>query len=464
MNDLNFDGNMRFSCPSCQGILEVPITKAGVQGPCPRCAAEIIGPSPSHHLPARLVFWPGRQPVSGARLSCHACGKVLDLSPNKADVTGGPCPSCETWLHLPPLPGEQVQPLPEPVHTTTAPIVLFPDPMPSAPVQRVAEAPLVPPGNKQGLSETPFPVGRTSPPVAPVVTPVPTPSPVQLRPQRSPGVPIPLERTRSIPEPENLVRKKVIKRRARKATDAARKPIRLPAENASDWTWILTVAGCVVLATLGIAFAVGKLDLLSGEPPSLPSTEDGQLASAIDSYSGEISQQASASWQLAEKTLQDFMAAPTWKEAEAFLLYDAYDYTYLSKTLSDFPRDRYRNGQFRIIPHRGIGIKRVPKTEFHIFTFQNDNGGSPAEFFAILEQTGPEEHKIHARHLHQVWMESLETFFENPENTTGRFYLNVAQMPDASVSYEGVGYRRIRIQDYFGKAENQLEALVQDGS
>jgi len=45
---------LRFDCPACQATLIVPAAAAGVQGPCPICRQEIIGPDPANSLDARL--------------------------------------------------------------------------------------------------------------------------------------------------------------------------------------------------------------------------------------------------------------------------------------------------------------------------------------------------------------------------------------------------------------------------
>lgn len=53
---------LRFDCPACQATLIVPAAAAGVQGPCPICREEIIGPDPANQLLARLPAPPAPPP------------------------------------------------------------------------------------------------------------------------------------------------------------------------------------------------------------------------------------------------------------------------------------------------------------------------------------------------------------------------------------------------------------------
>ena len=49
---------LRFNCPACAATLTLPRIAAGIQGPCPKCWQEIVGPDPARELPARLPSLP----------------------------------------------------------------------------------------------------------------------------------------------------------------------------------------------------------------------------------------------------------------------------------------------------------------------------------------------------------------------------------------------------------------------
>ncbi len=49
---------LRFNCPACGATLTLPRIAAGIQGPCPKCWQEIVGPDPALGLSARLPSLP----------------------------------------------------------------------------------------------------------------------------------------------------------------------------------------------------------------------------------------------------------------------------------------------------------------------------------------------------------------------------------------------------------------------
>ena len=79
------DMQLRFSCPMCATILEIPRSRTGLEGPCPVCGATIVAPS--------VVVTP---PVKQAVLTSSA---------------PAPAPSAEA------VPAEEVSPNPPSPHT-----------------------------------------------------------------------------------------------------------------------------------------------------------------------------------------------------------------------------------------------------------------------------------------------------------------------------------------------------------
>ena len=54
---------LRFSCPMCCTVLEIPCSRAGLEGPCPACGATIIAPSVVSVQPPQMVeVSPASQP------------------------------------------------------------------------------------------------------------------------------------------------------------------------------------------------------------------------------------------------------------------------------------------------------------------------------------------------------------------------------------------------------------------
>lgn len=54
---------LRFSCPMCSTVLEIPCSRAGLEGPCPACGATIIAPSVVSVQPPQMVeVSPASQP------------------------------------------------------------------------------------------------------------------------------------------------------------------------------------------------------------------------------------------------------------------------------------------------------------------------------------------------------------------------------------------------------------------
>lgn len=80
---------IRFQCPACSSSLTVPPAAAGFQGPCPKCAVEIIGPDPALDLPASLP-------------EIEASAKAFDPFPDSAPPTATPIPIDPTPELIPP--------------------------------------------------------------------------------------------------------------------------------------------------------------------------------------------------------------------------------------------------------------------------------------------------------------------------------------------------------------------------
>ena len=109
---------LRFSCPMCATILEIPRAKTGLEGPCPVCGATIVAPSVVLAPPSRLEALSNRSAPAGEELALNSEGRAGTTPSTVPHHTARLC-------DLPPrpafparAPGQLPEPKPQPLSKT----------------------------------------------------------------------------------------------------------------------------------------------------------------------------------------------------------------------------------------------------------------------------------------------------------------------------------------------------------
>ena len=72
---------IQFNCPACDVALTLPLAMAAAEGPCPRCAREIIAPDPAHGLDAREATAPAVPEQAQSRTETKDSRKAASQTP-----------------------------------------------------------------------------------------------------------------------------------------------------------------------------------------------------------------------------------------------------------------------------------------------------------------------------------------------------------------------------------------------